>query len=702
MPVDVLRLILKDFSLKERLRLEILDKSHRDALRDPELWHAIKLGAVDAQTCTEDQLLSLLIRLEPRMQRGAARIRRMAESLSDVTEAFMKHRMAKLLAVEQLKRKTRASFCREAIFLQLMSLRYLHTAVPESWTPVRFFLETCTLWVEDQLQRIPLAVRSVCNFLRNVRSSASATFVRSGTSSPTERPERQRSAKRELLLNVSGAVQLSPNFVAACAIALSAAGFQVTVRMVGDGDPGFLTNNPVLDVIRSLALDCAFLVNLKVSGTYPWKPECLAPFNPWGPAQEPFGASEAIETKLERVAASVAPHFDGSKAAFQRFLRKVASVVEQRAEIAAVPGGGESQTRGATAEVYSYTVILEHLVTHLEEPLLEELGRFLRDAPSAHRVVVRNCMLSRSELRSLSAVLGEGDAGTVTFQHLGHDFSRNNGMARPILTCAELQASQDLQALALDFPLTLADLDSVALFLERNADARVVIHLRPAFYAQSAAAARQLFAKVSELCASGRGRVVLALYPGAGVVPSGTNRERAAEQGRKAAYYRGGCLGDAFLTSLQQEIQSPFRFEEALRAADRVIWGICVADVIFGLVLSLDSAFFGVRLFGFASELGIPITVQVFVAALSGWPSLRAAIQGERDPIDMGIVVFSVGLFPFLPFGATWRVLYFYLCACLAWTVLKWTGKIAVGCFHWVWPKIEARGKSKSSKCVNQ
>ena len=43
LPVDVLRLILKDFSLKERLRLEILDKSHREALRDPELWHAIKL-----------------------------------------------------------------------------------------------------------------------------------------------------------------------------------------------------------------------------------------------------------------------------------------------------------------------------------------------------------------------------------------------------------------------------------------------------------------------------------------------------------------------------------------------------------------------------------------------------------------------------------------------------------------------------------
>ncbi|GAQ83177.1 hypothetical protein KFL_001380190 [Klebsormidium nitens] len=506
LPADVLRLILKDISLKERLRLEILDKSHRDALRDPELWHAIKLGAVDAQTCTEDQLLSLLIRLEPRMQKGAAQIRRMAESLGDVTAGFTKHRMAKLLAVEQLKRKTRASLWREAIYLQLMSLRFLYTAVPESWISVRFFLETCTLWVEDQLQRIPLAVRSVCNFLRNVSSSHSA-FVRNGTSSPPERPERQRSAKREVLLNVSGAVQLSPNFVAACVIALSAAAFQVTVRMDGEGDPGFLTNDPVLD----------------------------------------------------------------------------------RAKIAAITGGGGSQTRGATTEVFSYTVILEHLVTHLEEPLLEELGKFLRGAPSAHRVVVRNCMLSYLEVRSLSVVLGKGDAGTVTFQHLCHDFARDDDMAWTILTCAELQASQGLQALALDFPLAPADLDYVAQFLERNADARFVIHLRPAFYARSAAAAQQLFAKLRVLCASRRGkRIIIVPHQGGARLPGGTDRRGAAERGETVAVPSGGALEDAILTPLNQEIRSQRLFEVALRAADRVIWGICIADVIFGLVLSLE------------------------------------------------------------------------------------------------------------------
>ncbi|GAQ92866.1 hypothetical protein KFL_011740020 [Klebsormidium nitens] len=591
LPVDVLALILKDMSLKERLRLETLDKNHRDALRVPELWEAIDLEALCALNCTEDQLLSLLSRVEPRMQRGAAQIRRMAESLDDVTESFTKH-MVPEFAVEQLKRKTRTSFNRDFIFIQLVILRFLYKAVPESWGPVRFFFEACTLWLVDQLQRIPLAVRSVFKFLRNVKSNPSA-FVRNGTSSPLEKPERQRSAKKAVLLDVSGAVNLSPTFIAACAIALSAAGFQGSVRMDEEGDPGFLTNHPVFEVTRSLALDCAFLVNLKVSGAYPWKANCLTPFNPWGRAQEPVGAPEEIETKLERVAASIAPQFEGSRAAYELFLGKISSLVELRAEIA----GSRGRRRVANQR---------------------------RDGESFR-------------------------AGTVTVQHHGHVFSRNSNMACVILGSPELQASQGLRALALDFPLSLADLDSVALFLDRNATGAHVV--------------------------------------GGARVPNGTDRTRAAEWGGTAADPRGGLLEHAFLTPLQQEL----RFEGALRAADRVFWGIGIADVIFGLVLLLDYLLARVRFFRFVPILGIQIMIQVLIASVVGWPHLRAAIQGDRDPINFVIVAFAVGFFLFLPFAAAWRALYFYLCACLAWTVLKWFGTVAVECRAGL--KIKARVK---------
>lgn len=46
--------------------------------------------------------------------------------------------------------------------------------------------------------------------------------------------------------------------------------------MGGESDPGFVTYHPVFDSIRSLALACAILVILTVSGAYPCKkePDC--------------------------------------------------------------------------------------------------------------------------------------------------------------------------------------------------------------------------------------------------------------------------------------------------------------------------------------------------------------------------------------------------------------------------------------------
>ena len=81
----------------------------------------------------------------------------------------------------------------------------------------------------------------------------------------------------------------------------------------------------MLDVIRSLALDCSLHVNLLVTGVHPWRPECLSRFNPYAQGQDAAPEYEAIESKLERVAASLAPQFEGSKAAYQMFVDKIFS-----------------------------------------------------------------------------------------------------------------------------------------------------------------------------------------------------------------------------------------------------------------------------------------------------------------------------------------------------------------------------------------
>lgn len=132
--------------------------------------------------------------------------------------------------------------------------------------------------------------------------------------------------------------------------------------MDGATDPGFVSNHPVLHIIRSLALDCSLHVTPLVTGVYPWRPGCVGGFNPWAQEQDTNPDSEAIESKLERVAASIAPEFDDSKAACRMFLNKVSSLVELRAKVEALSGsqGRSGSGRGATAKVVSETVVFEH------------------------------------------------------------------------------------------------------------------------------------------------------------------------------------------------------------------------------------------------------------------------------------------------------------------------------------------------------
>lgn len=148
--------------------------------------------------------------------------------------------------------------------------------MPESWGVTRLSIETCTIWFADQFHRLRHICTLIWGFLVFCRSSikdpadcAKKLLALLSSSFPRKRPGRLLEVKPKVAacLDVSGAVSLSPPFLAACTVALSAVGFKVSFRMTGDGDPSFPIYH-LLNLMRTLAFDCSIHVKLGVTGTY--------------------------------------------------------------------------------------------------------------------------------------------------------------------------------------------------------------------------------------------------------------------------------------------------------------------------------------------------------------------------------------------------------------------------------------------------
>lgn len=172
--------------------------------------------------------------------------------------------------------------------------------------------------------------------------------------------------------------------------------------------------------------------------------------------------------------------------------------------------------------------------------------------------------------------MGDCGVGCVVFQQ--HFPYEKPDMARIILGCVELQTSTGLRTLELDLPLSVADLESVAVFLNRNQDvSEVVIHLRPAFYFKGAGGFQQTLSKLRELCASERGaRVRLVRYRrGARIQREGVNGATETDD-------------NAFLAPVEEEVQSAHRFHRALLILDAVVALFQVVDILLCLAVLLD------------------------------------------------------------------------------------------------------------------
>lgn len=572
LPLDVLRLIVGKLDLQDRLSLEAVDRSHRDALRElPELWQDIKLGGGRALEITKKQLLCLIGRMNPGMQ-AASRITSIAAAVLNITESYMDYDPF-LNREAYLRWTTPQAILASGILI--IPFKVLYQSVPETWGPLRLTIETCKVWVVEQVCRLSKAARyflSVCQNVVRDPGFLVRTLIENGAGQV--KPEGKRSARRAVSVDVSEATNLSPAFLAACSIALSAAGHHVALKMDGKSDPGFLANHPMLDIIRMLAPECLLQVNLLVSGKFPWRANCLDLEGCSHKEQlQEAAQTETVEAKLERVAASIAPHYKGSRAAYRSFLGKVLSLVELREKVAAVSGNSTEWRRGATAKVVSETVIVEHLV-QVEPLLLEALRRC--SSPEKLHLIFRNCLLPANGFRSLWAMLGEREFRSLGLQQQSP--FEDPRVAGLLLSCIELQSSAGLQVLELDLSLSPADLDFVALFLNRNLNgAEVVVHLRPAFYSKNGRLSQYFFSKLRKLCLSERGaRLRIVRYRGEAPLTKG----RAAEN--------PGSLNDAFISPVQQEIGSKLRFRRVVVFVDRSVSFFLLGDLVVILAIVLD------------------------------------------------------------------------------------------------------------------
>jgi hypothetical protein len=567
LPTDVLQMILKKIGLKDRLCLEFLDKRHLETLMEPELWYEVDLASMQALNFTEDQLIHLLSRVHPGLGEVSSQIRSMAEIFDEVTKSFMKNDPCFGRSLNEGPQDL--SYLGKDLFsIASLSLERLHHTLPGSWRTSRLLVETCTAWFFDQVHRLikmgPWMWGILAACIRMIKDPAGfVKKLQARLNTSHRQPPQPRKAKIMVSLDVSGAKKLSPAYLAACTIALSAAGFKVRFRMTGHDDPPFPAYH-LLNLMRGLAFDCSIHVGVLVLGTHRLVKKCLEIVHQSRRIEEIGNSTnEAIASVPNILAVARVMEYPASGAAYRRFANKTLLLVELREQMEILAGRPDGCEAGAKARIDCETVVFENLY-RLEPTLLDEVHEYLQQPPSNRHLVFRNCILTSEEFDFLGELLAASAASSVSFQHADIPFCRaawTPQRENAILGSAALQKSTSLKVLELDFPLTSPDVDSLIHFLDKNEQgAQVGIHLRPHFYAKNPEPSQELFSKLRDLCASERGRRVEIVQHsrGPGVTRTGVSETI-------------GSSGDSALLPIQREIDAQLRIGKYIGVMDFLI-----------------------------------------------------------------------------------------------------------------------------------
>lgn len=174
-------------------------------------------------------------------------------------------------------------------------------------------------------------------------------------------PPQPRKAKIMVSLDVSGAKKLSPAYLAACTIALSAAGFKVRCRMTGHDDPPFPAYH-LLNLMRGLAFDCSIHVGVLVLGIHRLVKKCLEIVNQSRRIEEIGNSTnEAIASVPNILAVARVMEYPASGAAYRRFANKMLLLVELREQMEILAGRPDGCEAGAKARIDCETVVFENL-----------------------------------------------------------------------------------------------------------------------------------------------------------------------------------------------------------------------------------------------------------------------------------------------------------------------------------------------------
>lgn len=475
LPMDILRIILKKLSLKDRLVLELLNKGHHDIFRDAESWFEISLQDMQALGLTERQMSKLFSRVQPGFERASSQI----DSIIAILESFSKSYSGVLHSTRQPSYEDVYSEAQIAYIIRAAGFSYeqspLETKLERSLGRTRRILEACTVWLAEHLAWLEQmgGFRDLILFL-----SKAAGF---GTKSS---PPKEGC----LAVDVPGAKSLSPSFLAACMILLSGAGFAIEFRMTGDSDPPFASHHTV-DFLQVLTgSNCIFYVNLVLpegatSGID--LKEALEEYTaPTGKFMLLQYANSA--TPLVRVLAHAESLVsEKSKALYNNFLSKTLALEYlKNAAVSALGRRVSPFNPEEEGRVVSKTVILEDWFS------AADIGRCLRKLPDRSlRLVFQNCdslWFCGARAGQLLDALGNSSIFHVSFQSPPGPPERilpGLDWREDILGSAALQSSSALQVLELDFRLSVSDLPLVQQFLEQSQPGvQLRVHLRASFY----------------------------------------------------------------------------------------------------------------------------------------------------------------------------------------------------------------------------
>lgn len=662
LPKDILCCILKKVGLKDRLRLELVDRSHRDTLRDHELWKEINLGAMQALDLSQKQLVCLLSRICPQLLKHLHRVKSMTETLRDISLEYKDHVPNALGRRVQWLKADWTYLRKDMIILARLYFPRCHQAIPESWGSTRLAVEACTRWFSEQVTRISRALTSFWqNFSVILKRLQGPFAIAKVPGSKLHRATQLISANAALALDVSGATSLSPPFLAACVIAMSAAGVKVDFKMDQDTDPLFPLHE-VVNLLNILALDCSIKVNMLISDLYHfWKTNFLKDVNPWNrPSQGDQPDFSALEAFQINSAVSQLVPYGGSEASFKHCHQTVWTLLNHRLSIAAAAGRVDKWLKSETRlRVVASTVVFDslYIIPEAQKMIFEGIREYLQESPSKLRLVFHNCLYIQPELRGLCTLLGDCGVGSLSFQ-LQAEFpldERCNPQAQDaVLGSQALQKSKNLRVLELDCPLVLEDLDSAARFLDSNeSGATLVLHLRPRSFANPETA-RLFLSKLHDLCASEHGaRVKIVQHRG----------NSARHSGDDARATTGGA-SDAFLSPVQQEIRADLRLEKMLTWTTRLLWALSLLEALLALALIFDVKLFGYQLYPLTWFIGLNVVAAVHWS----WRPIMATIRGKRDYVGVAIGLCIAGVVPYSVTGYAFKRFCAYMGACLIWT----------------------------------